>query len=444
MPTIAPVDPATATGKAAELLAQVRKTLGRTPNMTKVMANSPALLQGYLSLSGALGAGVLPAGVREQLAIATDAEIGEVVGHLALNVLTNYFNVLADVENDWPVVSPARARPPDEQRRGPVMAANGQPRGWDSTRASSPCRRQAGVAAQAARLAGCSPRGELRGGFARFLADRTFAALTARDADGRLWISPLAGPPGFLDATGPDHLTVHAVPARATRCTTCRRGSRSGWSSSSSPPDGRVRVNGTLTAAADGRVEHRGRTGLRQLPAVHPAARAHTRPGTPASARRPPQRAGLVAEDRELIRRADTFFIGTTHPNRGADASHRGGPPGFVTRRRRPALVARLPRQQHVQHSRQPRRRPERRAARSRLRHRPQPSSCPAPRRSTGPRLARPATTTRPDAWSASAPSRSSPRTCSSCSRHRALRRRTPTHRRPLTDAPRHQLKGRP
>ena len=34
----------------------------------------------------------------------TEAEIGEVVGHLAVNVLTNYFNVLARVENDWPVV----------------------------------------------------------------------------------------------------------------------------------------------------------------------------------------------------------------------------------------------------------------------------------------------------------------------------------------------------
>jgi AhpD family alkylhydroperoxidase len=146
--------------------------------MTKVMANSPALLRGYLSLSGALAGGVLPAGVRERLAVATaeangcayclsahtyigsniakvdaeeldrarhaqsddahigallalseaivanrgavgdqvlqaardagvtDAEIGEVVGHIALNVLTNYFNVLTDVEIDWPVVTP--------------------------------------------------------------------------------------------------------------------------------------------------------------------------------------------------------------------------------------------------------------------------------------------------------------------------------------------------
>ena len=178
MNSFRPVDPATATGKAAELLADVQKTLGLTPNMTKVMANSPALLQGYLALSGALAGGVLPAGVRERLAIATaeyngcayclsahtyiganiakvdapeleaardakasdphaaallalsdaiargrgnvddaalraaqdagatDAEIGEVVGHLALNLLTNYFNILAKVDNDWPVVTP--------------------------------------------------------------------------------------------------------------------------------------------------------------------------------------------------------------------------------------------------------------------------------------------------------------------------------------------------
>jgi hypothetical protein len=33
----------------------------------------------------------------------TNVEIAEVVGHVALNVLTNYFNVLADVEIDWPV-----------------------------------------------------------------------------------------------------------------------------------------------------------------------------------------------------------------------------------------------------------------------------------------------------------------------------------------------------
>jgi uncharacterized protein len=30
------------------------------------------------------------------------------------------------------------------------------------------------------------------------------------------------------------------------------------------------------------------------------------------------------------VARADTFFIASAHPERGADASHRGGRPGFV------------------------------------------------------------------------------------------------------------------
>ena len=71
MPRIPQIEPETATGDAADLLKQVQRALGVTPNMTKVMAPSPALLKGYLALSGALAGGVLPAPVRERLAVAT-------------------------------------------------------------------------------------------------------------------------------------------------------------------------------------------------------------------------------------------------------------------------------------------------------------------------------------------------------------------------------------
>jgi predicted pyridoxine 5'-phosphate oxidase superfamily flavin-nucleotide-binding protein len=40
---------------------------------------------------------------------------------------------------------------------------------------------------------------------------------------------------------------------------------------------------------------------------------------------------GLTDAQRAVVARADTFFVGTHVPGRGADASHRGGPPGFVT-----------------------------------------------------------------------------------------------------------------
>jgi uncharacterized peroxidase-related enzyme len=177
MSTLPLIDPATATGKAADLLAAVQRGLGVTPNMTRAMANAPALLDGYLALSGALSKGTLKAATRERLALAvaqdnacdyclsahsylaehaaelaaadiaaarqganddpriaalltfaiavnttrggvsaedldavraagaSDEEIAEVIGHVALNVLTNYFNKAAGVDIDFPVVT---------------------------------------------------------------------------------------------------------------------------------------------------------------------------------------------------------------------------------------------------------------------------------------------------------------------------------------------------
>jgi uncharacterized peroxidase-related enzyme len=63
------IDPAQATGKAKDLLVGVQKKLGLTPNMTKVMANSPAVLEGYIHFSGSLGSGSLSPRLREQIAL---------------------------------------------------------------------------------------------------------------------------------------------------------------------------------------------------------------------------------------------------------------------------------------------------------------------------------------------------------------------------------------
>ncbi|MEU0600656.1 carboxymuconolactone decarboxylase family protein [Streptomyces sp. NPDC006393] len=178
MSALPQINPAEATGEAADLLAELKESIGSVPNMAKAMANSPALLKGWMSLSGALAGGVLPAAVRERLALATaeyhrctyclsahtflgrrvakldgdeidrarraesadphaaallalsdaiargrgtvdegtlkaaravgitDTEIAEVVGNLALNILTNYFNIVADTDTEFPLVRP--------------------------------------------------------------------------------------------------------------------------------------------------------------------------------------------------------------------------------------------------------------------------------------------------------------------------------------------------
>lgn len=70
MSRIHQITPDSATGKAKELLDAVHGKLGLVPNITRAMANSPAVLEGYLGLSGALGKGSLSAKNREQIALA--------------------------------------------------------------------------------------------------------------------------------------------------------------------------------------------------------------------------------------------------------------------------------------------------------------------------------------------------------------------------------------
>lgn len=69
MPRIQPIDHATATGQAKELLDGVKGAVGMVPNLYATFAQSPAVLEGYLGLSGALGKGVLSPALREQIAL---------------------------------------------------------------------------------------------------------------------------------------------------------------------------------------------------------------------------------------------------------------------------------------------------------------------------------------------------------------------------------------
>lgn len=55
MQRIQSIEPKTAQGRAKELLDSVEKAFGMVPNATRVMANSPAVLEGFLALSTALG-----------------------------------------------------------------------------------------------------------------------------------------------------------------------------------------------------------------------------------------------------------------------------------------------------------------------------------------------------------------------------------------------------
>lgn len=188
--------------------------------------------------------------------------------------------------------------------------------------------RRAGVAGDAARLSGMLGPAHLDGGPAKFLAQRAFAALTGRDRGGSLWISPLFGRPGFLDGHGTT-LDVHAVPAESDPLRALPVGQEVGLLAVEFAIRRRLRVNGLLGEVGPDRLVIDVEQAFGNCPSyiqqrvIEPTATTTTtRPATESDELTEPQRA--------LIREADTFFLGTAHPTRGADASHKGGSPGFV------------------------------------------------------------------------------------------------------------------
>ena len=188
--------------------------------------------------------------------------------------------------------------------------------------------RRAGVSDQAARLSGMLDPAQLDGGPAKFLGQRTFATLTARDRAGSLWISPLIGPAGFLAGHGTT-LDIHAAPAESDPLHAMPVGQPVGLLAVEFAIRRRMRVNGVLSAVGPDALAIDVEQAFGNCPSyiqqrlVEPIARR------PRSAKATESNR-LSEAQRALIRDADTFFLGTIHPSRGADASHKGGSPGFV------------------------------------------------------------------------------------------------------------------
>jgi len=190
--------------------------------------------------------------------------------------------------------------------------------------------RRAGTQQEAARLSPMLDPAELRGGIVAFLADRTFAVITARDAGGRLWSSPLTGPAGFLEAVAPTTLAIHARLPDGDPLRGLPPGQQAGLVVVEFAARRRVRVNGTLSAADGDTLAIEVEQAYGNCPQyIHQRVLARDDTGL-ADLGEVRRDTALSPGDTALIRAADTFFLGTTNPERGSDTSHRGGSPGFV------------------------------------------------------------------------------------------------------------------
>jgi uncharacterized protein len=187
---------------------------------------------------------------------------------------------------------------------------------------------RAGVIDAAAPLARMLDTPDLSGGFARFLADRTFVVITARDCAGRLWASPVFHAPGFVHADG-QSVSVDAVPGPGDPLAGLPAGQPVGLLAVDFATRRRVRVNGTLARTSSVSLDIAVDQAFGNCPKY---IQARLLQPTPARVRvgevtRSPT---VEAAHRDLIEASDTFILGTVHPARGVDTSHRGGLPGFV------------------------------------------------------------------------------------------------------------------
>ncbi|HEX6104721.1 MAG TPA: pyridoxamine 5'-phosphate oxidase family protein [Gemmatimonadales bacterium] len=187
---------------------------------------------------------------------------------------------------------------------------------------------RAGVRGRAERVAG-SIRGEMPAPARSFLEDRRSVVLAAADERGRPWASALGGPAGFVRASDSRTVRIEALPPPGDPLSQPIESTEfAGLLAIDLATRRRMRVNGRL-ARENGALLIRADQVYANCPKyIHPREAEVSRGAGLVAA---PRGAGLTDAQRDWIARADTFFIATMYPGEGADASHRGGPPGFVS-----------------------------------------------------------------------------------------------------------------
>ncbi|CDO87661.1 Pyridoxamine 5''-phosphate oxidase [Mycobacterium triplex] len=188
--------------------------------------------------------------------------------------------------------------------------------------------RRAGVELVAERLEGMLGAHGLSAGAARFLTAQRFAAMTGRDREGVLWVSPLSGQPGFLRGAG-DALRIAAVAREGDPLHAMPVGQQVGLIVIDFATRRRMRINGSLTESDDAGLTVHVDQAYGNCPQyIH--RRDVNVAAVTTSSEQSRHATSLNAAEQAMIEGSDTFFLGTTHPTRGSDASHRGGHAGFV------------------------------------------------------------------------------------------------------------------
>jgi len=187
---------------------------------------------------------------------------------------------------------------------------------------------RAGVRGEARRV-GQMLRVVIRPDARPWLAERPFLIVAAESPDGAVWVSILAAPPGFARSSEDGtQLDVSALPAAGDPIAPAlSAGSSIGVLGIDFATRRRYRVNGNVRLNGTGislDVHEAFGNCPKYIHAYTPL------PDGPVSAEASRVADRLDDRQRRWIETAETLFLGTIHPDAGADASHRGGAPGFI------------------------------------------------------------------------------------------------------------------
>ncbi len=185
-----------------------------------------------------------------------------------------------------------------------------------------------GVRDQAAKI-GSGIRAEITADRHGFLLARSFLVAASIDRAGVVWTSLLTGKPGFLEPVDARTLRIHASPLRGDPL---REGLVDGADVGLIVIDlasrKRLRLNGRVVTR-EGGFDVVVREVFGNCP-KYIQARVPEDADGPAAAQVASTTTRLDDRQQRWVSEADTFFLGTRYAERGADASHRGGNPGFV------------------------------------------------------------------------------------------------------------------
>jgi predicted pyridoxine 5'-phosphate oxidase superfamily flavin-nucleotide-binding protein len=158
---------------------------------------------------------------------------------------------------------------------------------------------------------------------AAFLAAQRFVIVATIDASGTITASMLGGAAGFVTAKNERTLVITPSVGHVDLDAT----GMIGLLAIEQPTRRRIRVNGTAV--------REGGSIVLSTAEAYSNCPQYIRPRMVRERDAAPSQTitsnALTAAQQQWIATADTFFLATAHPQRGADASHRGGPSGFVS-----------------------------------------------------------------------------------------------------------------